>query len=260
AGSAGAPRGGLLPCPAAPARGALRCGVARADAAGRRGPPAAAVESAAAGGAERCALPELRADQRLPAAGGGRAGAAARAAGRTLSPVEPAHCGGVRMHELLNVLYVQTQGAMLHLDHETVRVEVERETRLRAPLLRLGGIVVFGQVLLSPFLIARCAADGRSLVWLNRHGRFQARVEGPVRGNVLLRRAQHLAVSDRARSAAIARQIVPGKVQNSRQMLLRAARDAVDPAAAGALAAAAAQLADVLSRLRNERDLDRLRG
>ncbi len=33
------------------------------------------------------------------------------------------------MHELLNVLYVQTQGAVLHLDHDTVRVEVERETR-----------------------------------------------------------------------------------------------------------------------------------
>src|SRR3954453_4227905 len=100
------------------------------------------------------------------------------------------------MHELLNVLYVLTQGAMLHLDHDTVRVEVERQTRLRAPLLRLSGIVVFGQIMLSPFLIQRCAEDGRNLVWLDRRGRFKARVEGATRGNVLLRRAQHLALSD----------------------------------------------------------------
>lgn len=41
------------------------------------------------------------------------------------------------MHELLNVLYVTTQGTVLHLDHDTVRVEVERQTRLRIPLLRV---------------------------------------------------------------------------------------------------------------------------
>ena len=123
------------------------------------------------------------------------------------------------MHELLNVLYVQTQGAVLHLEHDTVRVNVEGETKLRAPLLRLGGIVVFGQVTLTPFLIQRCAEDGRSLVWLDRNGRFKARVEGPLRGNVLLRRAQHLALSDRERTWPVARQIVAGKIQNSRQVL-----------------------------------------
>ncbi len=57
------------------------------------------------------------------------------------------------MRELLNVLYVMTQGAVLHLDGDTVRVEVEREMKLRAPLLRLSGVVVFGQVTVTPFLI-----------------------------------------------------------------------------------------------------------
>ncbi len=112
------------------------------------------------------------------------------------------------MRELLNTLYVQTQGAVLHLDNDTVRVEIERETRLRVPLLRLSGIVVFGQVTLTPFLIHRCAEDGRSLIWLSSFGRFRARLEGPIRGNVLLRRAQHLALSDPDRTWKIARQIV----------------------------------------------------
>jgi len=164
------------------------------------------------------------------------------------------------MHELLNVLYVQTQGAVLHLEHDTVRVSVDGETKLRAPLLRLGGIVVFGQVTLTPFLIQRCAEDGRSLVWLNRNGRFKARVEGPTRGNVLLRRAQHLALSDRDRTSQIARQIVAAKIQNSRQVLLRAARDLADIDSASPLAMAAEYLARILAQLRTTRGLDEIRG
>jgi CRISPR-associated protein Cas1 len=164
------------------------------------------------------------------------------------------------MRELLNVLYVQTQGAVLHLEHDTVRVAVEGETRLRVPLLRLGGIVAFGQVTLTPFLIQRCAEDGRSLVWLNRNGRFKARVEGPVRGNVLLRRAQHLALSDEERTFGIARQIVAAKVQNSRQVLLRGARDIADVDRASPLSAAAERLAEILVRLKAVEGIDMIRG
>ncbi|OFW64409.1 MAG: subtype I-C CRISPR-associated endonuclease Cas1 [Actinobacteria bacterium RBG_13_63_9] len=164
------------------------------------------------------------------------------------------------MHELLNVLYVQTQGAFLHLDSETVRVEVERETVLRAPLLRLGGIVMFGQVSISPFLVHRCAEDGRSLVWLGRNGRFKARVEGPTRGNVLLRRAQHLALSHPERPSRIARQIVAAKIQNSRQILLRAARESENESDQSPLKEAAARLAEILFRLKTYDDLNEIRG
>ncbi|MEX0683456.1 MAG: type I-C CRISPR-associated endonuclease Cas1c [Dehalococcoidia bacterium] len=164
------------------------------------------------------------------------------------------------MHELLNVLYVQTQGAYLNLESDTVRVVVEGATKLRAPLLRLGGIVVFGQVSVSPFLVHRCAEDGRTLVWLGRNGRFKARVEGPTRGNVLLRRAQHLALSHPERPAQIARQIVAAKIQNSRNVLLRAARESGDMGDRLVLADAAAYVANILRRLRTASDLDEIRG
>lgn len=164
------------------------------------------------------------------------------------------------MHELLNVLYVQTQGAYLNLESDTVRVTVEGETKLRAPLLRLGGIVVFGQVSVSPFLVHRCAEDGRTLVWLDRNGRFKARVEGPMRGNVLLRRAQHLALSDPERPARIARQIVAAKIQNSRNVMMRAARESTDPRDRLVLTDAAAYVAAILRRLRSIANLDEIRG
>lgn len=119
------------------------------------------------------------------------------------------------MPELLNVLYVQTQGAFLHLEHDTVRIKVEDETKLRVPLLRLSGIVVFGRVMLTPYLIQRCGEDGRALVWMTRHGRFRGRLTGPTQGNVLLRRAQHATLSESEHVWRIARQIVAGKIHNS---------------------------------------------
>ncbi len=164
------------------------------------------------------------------------------------------------MFELLNVLYIQTQGAVLHLDHDTVKVEIERETRLRIPLLRLSGIVVVGQVTITPFLIQRCAEDGRNLVWLDRNGRFKARVEGAVRGNVLLRRAQHLALSDAERRLDIGKQIVAAKIQNSRQVLLRATREATAAEDKDAIAAAAERIALILGRLQATHTLDEARG
>ncbi len=164
------------------------------------------------------------------------------------------------MHELLNVLYVLTQGAVLHLDHDTVRIELERETKLRVPLLRLSGLVLLGQVSITSFLIQRCAEDGRSLVWLDRQGRFKARVEGQVRGNVLLRRAQHLALSDKERTCDIARQIVAAKIQNDRQVLLRAARESSGAPESEYLAEAAVRQADALARLHDTEDLNVVRG
>ena len=164
------------------------------------------------------------------------------------------------MRELLNVLYVMTQGSVLHVEHDTLRVEVEGETRFRAPLMRLAGVVVFGRVILTPFLIQRCAEDGRSLVWLDIHGRFRARVEGQTRGNVLLRRAQHMALSDSEQTTRLARQFVAGRFENSRQLVLRAARDAPTDADRAVLSAVGERLASSLERLRQADDLGQVLG
>ena len=135
------------------------------------------------------------------------------------------------IRQLLNTLFVQTQGAYLRLDHDTLRVEAEGETLLRVPLLHLGGLAVFGNVMLSPFLIHRCAEDRRQIVWFSRSGRFRARLQGAVSGNVLLRCAQFEAARDPDRTLALARAFVSGKIRGARQVLLRAAREAERPPA-----------------------------
>lgn len=163
-------------------------------------------------------------------------------------------------HTLLNTLYVMTGGSYLHLDNDTVRIDVERETRMRIPLHHLGSIVSFGDVLMSPALIGRCAAEGIGLTLLDRNGRFRARVEGPVSGNVLLRQAQFDAARDRQKCLALARQIVFGKLKNTRTILQRGAREAWSEDDRRQLDAAVVKLNASLRALTVAADLDTLRG
>lgn len=126
------------------------------------------------------------------------------------------------MKKLLNTIYVTTEGASLRKDGENLVAEVDGAERARVPLHMLGSVVIFGAIYVSPALIGALASAGIALVLLERNGRFLARVEGPVSGNVLLRRVQYRrsdAVED------IIRSLVTGKVANQRAVLMRAWRD-----------------------------------
>jgi CRISPR-associated protein Cas1 len=85
-------------------------------------------------------------------------------------------------------------------------------------------------------------------------------VQGPVSGNVLLRREQYRRADDPAASAAIARTMVAAKIANARTVLLRAARDHPDGGGAGAIAEAARRLEDGINQLTADLPLDAVRG
>jgi len=127
--------------------------------------------------------------------------------------------------QLLNTLFVQSQGAYLRLDHDTLKVEIDGQTKLQIPLHHLGGLALFGNVLISPFLLHRCAQDGRQVVWFTSKGEFQGRLVGPTSGNVLLRRAQHEALDDPKKTLSLAQRFVEAKAKNTRTVLQRAVRE-----------------------------------
>lgn len=162
--------------------------------------------------------------------------------------------------ELLNTLYVNTPGSWLRLDNATLRVEVERETRLRVPLHHLQAVVCFGHVGLSVPLMHRLADEAIALVLLDDNGRYKARLEGAMSGNVLLRRAQHLRAVDAEFALRTARAFVAGKIKNTRQVLLRGAREAKIAAEAARLNRVGDDLAASLRALPGAADLDTLRG
>ncbi len=163
------------------------------------------------------------------------------------------------MQTLLNTLYLTLSG-YLHLDNDTLRFEVEQETRLRVPLHHIGSVVCFGDVLISPAVMGRLAEEGKALVLLDRNGRFKARLEGPISGNILLRQAQFAHAESREFALAHAKACIAGKLKNSRYVLLRGARDANEEADAQGLRETAEALATNLRHLESAPTLDVVRG
>lgn len=162
--------------------------------------------------------------------------------------------------ELLNTLFVMTQGAYVHQEGETAKVEADGKKLIQTPLHHLGGIVTFGNVMVSPHLVHKCSLEGRTVTFLDMNGRFLGRVVGPTSGNVLLRDAQYRAHSDPATCAKIARSIVAGKIHNLRSVIMRAHRETPDLGKKEELSKISNWIGAYLSGLSATLDLDEIRG
>lgn len=162
------------------------------------------------------------------------------------------------MRKLLNTVYVTTEGAALKKDGENLVAEVEGTEKARVPLHMLASVVAFGPILISPALIGICAERGITLALLDCAGRFQARIEGPAQGNVLLRRAQYRLAEG---GEDIVRSFVLGKIANQRAVLRRAIRDYGEDGPTDALEAACDRMAMILRRVQlSDAGTDQLRG
>jgi CRISPR-associated protein Cas1 len=159
-----------------------------------------------------------------------------------------------------NTLYVTTQGAYLAVDGEAVLVRVEQETRLRLPVHVLEGVVCFGRVSCSPAFMELCSRRGIGIAFLSERGRFIARVQGPVSGNVLLRREQYRRADDPKFTAGLARAVVLAKITNCRTVLLRSLRDHPDLPGRLEIERAATRLGAMLRELDEGAILDVVRG
>lgn len=129
------------------------------------------------------------------------------------------------MKHLGNVLYVTTPEAFLSLDGENVVIKKEEENATRLPLHNLENIVCFTWQGASPALMGACAEHNIGLSFLTPNGRFQGRVIGKVRGNVLLRKKQYDVSENKQGSVPIAASFLMGKISNCRKVLDRAIRD-----------------------------------
>ncbi len=164
------------------------------------------------------------------------------------------------MKQLLNALYVTTQGAYLARDGETVAVRVEQETKLRVPIHTLSSIVCFGKVSCSPFLMGLCGESGVALSFLTEHGQFLARVQGAVSGNVMLRREQYRWADRPERAAAVARSVTLAKIANCRTVVLRALRERAEGDGTEELGHAARRLGRLLETVAGTAGPEEIRG
>jgi len=163
------------------------------------------------------------------------------------------------MKKLLNVLYVTVPNSYLALDGENVVIEKEKNVAMRLPLHNLENIVCFGYQGASPALMGACAERGVGLCFLTPHGRFLARVNGKVKGNVLLRKKQYF-ISESQESVAIAASFLIGKIANCRKVLERAMRDHTLLVDVARLSEASLALREILRTIRECKSIDDLMG
>lgn len=164
------------------------------------------------------------------------------------------------MRQLLNTLFVTSEDVYLSLDGENVVANRGGAPVARYPLHTLQGIVSFSYSGASPALMGACAAHNVALAFCTPRGRFLARVSGAAQGNVLLRRMQYRTADDTAQSCRIARDMIFGKVYNSRWSIERTRRDHALRVDTERFAAVSAQLQDLLPLIGAETSLDSLRG
>ncbi|MBE3102738.1 MAG: CRISPR-associated endonuclease Cas1, partial [Bacilli bacterium] len=163
------------------------------------------------------------------------------------------------MQQLLNTLYIQTDGLVLNLDSENVVIKKDNSLLQRIPLHHLGGITIMGRSILTSPLIAKCAEDGRHISYFDSIGRFQYRIEGPVSGNVLLRQAQHDARRNQQKTEEAAKSFVIGKLTNTRSNMLRMMRER-NVEDEKILTSTKDMKRDIVKLLSNEMNIDTIRG
>ncbi|CAG7629195.1 CRISPR-associated endonuclease Cas1 [Paenibacillus solanacearum] len=164
------------------------------------------------------------------------------------------------MRHLLNTLYVTQQDVYLSLDGDNIVLIKDQEKIGRFPLHNLESIVSFGYTGASPALMGYCAERNISIAFLTPSGRFQARVIGPSKGNVVLRKKQYLLSEDELASARIARNFIVAKVYNHKWMLERMTRDYPLRIDVAGFKAISQHLSSIIPEIRECEDLERLRG
>lgn len=164
------------------------------------------------------------------------------------------------MKRLLNTLYVTTENAYLTKDGENVTVQKESTELARFPLHNLESIVCFTYSGASPSLMGYCARNGINMCFFSPGGRFLARTVGENNGNVLLRKKQYRVSEDELESCRIARNMILGKVYNSRWSVERTIRDHPLRVNVGSLKSASEHMYKSLPLIAATDNLAQLRG
>lgn len=124
-----------------------------------------------------------------------------------------------------NVLYLTTSGNYINRDHLTLRIECEKQLKLAVPIHHIESVCSFGQNSFSPQALQLCWENGVSVNCFSENGYFHGRWEGVANTSVVLRRTQYRKADDEIFCTKLAKFFISGKILNSRQSLMRSARE-----------------------------------
>lgn len=164
------------------------------------------------------------------------------------------------MRKLLNTLYVMTENCYLTLDGENIVVQNEKKTSGRFPLHTLENIICFTYKGASPALMGACAERKIGMHFFTPRGKFLARTIGKEHGNILLRKEQYRISDNEEKSKSYAKNMITGKLFNSRWCIERTLRDHEYRVNAEKLKKISNSLYDVLPKINDARTIGQLRG
>lgn len=115
----------------------------------------------------------------------------------------------------------------MYLSRDGTNVVINKEDQKIAqiPIHYIEGIVCFTYVGISSSLMELCMENNTSISFLAPWGKFRGRVEGSIKGNVLLRKQQFRISESEETSLQYAKLFILGKTYNMGKVLQRATRD-----------------------------------
>lgn len=162
------------------------------------------------------------------------------------------------MRRLLNTLYILDETAYLTLDGENIVIQCDGKEKRRFPLSNLEEIDCFSYPGCSPALMGKCAEKGVALCFFQPSGRFLARVQGKIKGNIFLRKAQfeQFAVPN----PLLMQNTVAAKLSNTRFLIRRSRRDHPELDADGELSRCIAYLEQGIAHVYETTDREMILG
>jgi len=164
------------------------------------------------------------------------------------------------MKKLQNVFYVLQPDVYISKDGENVVVLKDNAEIKRLPIHTIESIVCFNYLGVSPALMQLCGERNIGISFFTPYGKFQGRISGSIQGNVLLRKQQYRYSDDEIESSKIARNMILGKIFNSRVILKRAVRDHAAKSDVNSIEAAVGILDNGIEKIRNVEALGTIRG
>jgi CRISPR-associated protein Cas1 len=169
--------------------------------------------------------------------------------------------GGIEMKILLNNLYITDPDAWLVRDGLNIVVKKEQDILIRVPIHNLENVICFNYRGATAPVMELCLENNVTLSFLDEYGNFKATVVGKTKGNVLLRKEQYRISDDEERSLKVSKNIIFGKIYNSRKIIMRGNREYAERLGLNdSIDYDIKYMKDIINRVNTANCLDELRG
>lgn len=158
------------------------------------------------------------------------------------------------------ILYVTTENLVLHCHNKTITLTFKDEEKLRIPISLIEEIIIFGNTMISNYVIKECYENNIIISYVSVYGNFCGRFYGKTNGNILLRKKQYDLYNNMDERVKIVKNIILGKFVNSKNVLMRVAKDSNEIKKKNSLIEAANKINSNINILKNMNNIDSIRG